>query len=106
MIFKIPFFTNMQQKKYKVEKTYLIDYFNINNRKYIGSKYRLLDFIEEIILNKVKKINTFCDIFAGTGVVANHFKQYSKQVIANDNLYSNYIAPKQHLKKFPKLYHT
>ncbi len=71
-----------------------IDTININNRKYLGSKYRLLHFLEKIILNQVERINTFIDGFAGTGVVANHFKKYSLKVISNDLLYSNYIINK------------
>lgn len=71
-----------------------IESFTINNRKYIGSKQRLLSFIEKIILQKCNIINIFIDGFAGTGVVANHFKQFSKKVISNDILYSNYVINK------------
>lgn len=69
--------------------------FDINNRKYLGSKYRLLDFIDSVVIkNCGKKIDVFLDIFSGTGVVANHFRKYSKKIIANDLLYSNYIINK------------
>jgi len=68
--------------------------FDINNRKYIGSKYKLLKFIENTILSKVAQINIFIDGFAGTGVVANHFKKYAKKIISNDMLFSNYIINK------------
>ena len=53
---------------------------------YIGSKFSLLDFIE----NSIKSVNSslddkiFCDIFAGTCAVGRHFKTKVKQVIAND----------------------
>ena len=66
-------------------------YFHIHNRKYLGSKTKLLPFIKEVILGDVKKIETFVDGFAGTGVVGNHFAPYSERVIANDLLYSNYV---------------
>jgi adenine-specific DNA-methyltransferase len=70
-------------------------YFDINNRKYIGSKNRLLDFLEKTILrNTSNEIGVFADIFSGTGVVANHFRKFSKQVISNDILYSNFIINK------------
>lgn len=71
-----------------------IDTFDINNRKYMGSKYRLLDFIEEVIRSNVAQIDTFADIFAGTGVVANRFRKHSRRVISNDTLYSNFVINK------------
>ena len=69
--------------------------FDINNRKYLGSKNRLLDFLENIIIpNTSKNIGVFLDIFSGTGVVANRFRKYSKKVIANDFLFSNFVINK------------
>lgn len=68
---------------------------DVSNRKYLGSKYRLLDFLENTILNNVKRdTGVFIDIFAGTGVVGNHFRKSFKKVIANDILFSNYITNK------------
>ena len=56
--------------------------FDVNNRKYLGSKYKLLDFLEEKITKNCnkndKKFDCFVDIFSGTGVVANHFRKFSK----------------------------
>jgi len=41
---------------------------------YIGSKLSLLDFLEESISKVVgKNCNTFCDLFAGTGIVGRYF---------------------------------
>ncbi len=71
-----------------------VETFDIQNRKYLGSKTRLLHFIEKVILNKVDNIDVFIDGFAGTGVVANHFKNFSNKIISNDFLYSNYIVNK------------
>jgi len=53
---------------------------------YIGSKKHLLDFIETNIKKEVGilKDKVFCDLFAGTGVVAEHFKSKVQKVIAND----------------------
>ena len=53
---------------------------------YIGSKFSLLDFLEEAVskCNIKKEDPVFCDIFSGTGVVANKFKENGFKVIAND----------------------
>ncbi len=53
---------------------------------YIGSKLRLLPFISETIINIVGDTTafTFAEPFAGTGVVARHFKSKVRHVIVND----------------------
>ena len=43
--------------------------FNIWNRRYTGSKYKLADWIKELI-EKNCKGKIFFDVFAGTGVVS------------------------------------
>lgn len=63
---------------------------NINNRRYLGNKYKLLPFIKSVIDSECKGIETFTDIFAGTGAVASAFQD--KQLITNDIMYSNYIC--------------
>lgn len=68
------------------------DKFSITNRRYIGSKTKLLNFIEKEIKKEIGEFNSFLDIFSGTGVVANHFNKKDIQVITNDLLYSNYIT--------------
>ena len=45
------------------------NYFELQNRRYLGNKYKLLGFMGDIILDKCGAMNSFCDIFAGTGVV-------------------------------------
>lgn len=65
--------------------------FNINNRRYLGSKFKLLSFIEEVIEKHCKNSNTFTDLFGGTGVVAHHFNK-SYQINVNDILLSNYLS--------------
>jgi adenine-specific DNA-methyltransferase len=54
---------------------------------YIGSKFKLSPWIQE----EIKKVagadlsqKTFCDIFAGTGIIGRTFKKEVKQVISND----------------------
>lgn len=63
---------------------------SINNRRYLGNKYKLLPFISEIVENECPNVNTIFDVFAGTGAVASAF--LDKTVILNDLLYSNYIS--------------
>lgn len=62
----------------------------INNRRYLGNKYRLLPFITETIKNECGKFETFADIFSGTGAVASAYTD--KKLITNDILYSNYLC--------------
>lgn len=60
---------------------------------YIGSKHSIIDFIEESIIDFAGDVKgkTFCDIFAGTGVVGKRFKLLGCNVIANDNQYYSYV---------------
>lgn len=69
-------------KEYKTTK--------INNRRYLGNKYKLIPFIKRVVENECKNINTVADIFAGTGAVASAF--IDKKIITNDIMYSNYIC--------------
>lgn len=62
----------------------------INNRRYLGNKYKLLPFITETIEKECGNINSFADIFSGTGAVASAY--IDKKIITNDILYSNYIC--------------
>lgn len=69
-----------------------IDTFTINNRRYLGSKFKVLDFIDKVVKENTKGVNTVADIFAGTGVVANLFHSQGKKIIVNDILHSNYVS--------------
>jgi adenine-specific DNA-methyltransferase len=62
----------------------------INNRRYLGNKYRLLPFIVDVVGKECKGVNIVADIFAGTGAVSYAFRE--KQLITNDIMYSNYIC--------------
>lgn len=62
----------------------------INNRRYLGNKYRILPFITKTIAENCGEFGTFADIFAGTGAVASAYTD--KKLITNDILYSNYIC--------------
>jgi len=61
----------------------------LHNRRYIGSKHKLIEWIFSII-NKECEGNSFADIFAGTGVVSAVAVKHFKKIILNDFLYSNY----------------
>lgn len=62
----------------------------INNRRYLGNKYKLLPFITDVVNNECRDIKNFADIFAGTGAVSSAFTD--KIIITNDLMYSNYIC--------------
>ncbi len=62
----------------------------INNRRYLGNKYKLLPFITRVVNEECSAVNTVADIFAGTGAVASAFTD--KKIITNDIMYSNYIC--------------
>ncbi len=65
-------------------------HFKINNRRYTGSKYKLLQWIKDTIDDETHKNDTFCDLFAGTGCVAEKFIDKNNLII-NDLLFSNNI---------------
>lgn len=68
--------------------------FSIHQRRYIGNKTKLSNWIMNIILSETKNCCSFCDIFAGTATVANEAFKYYDKVIVNDLLYSNNIIYK------------
>lgn len=72
-------------------------HFQLQNRRFLGNKYKLLGFIEDIANEKCNGFNVFCDIFAGTGVVGERFNEKNIKIIANDFLASNYIPLKAFL---------
>lgn len=64
----------------------------ISNRRYLGSKQKLIDFINGIIDSKVEYFSSFFEPFGGTGVVSNYYNNLDKKIIINDILYSNFVA--------------
>ena len=68
--------------------------FNIQNRRYLGNKFKLLNSIKELIKKKCGNYSSFIDLFSGTGVVANSFNSDKVKIITNDLLYSNYVIAK------------
>lgn len=65
--------------------------FKLSNRRYIGCKQKLLDWIFEQIHTKAPGSESLFDVFSGTGVVAERALGIFKKVIVNDLLYSNQI---------------
>ena len=63
---------------------------HINNRRYLGNKYKLLPFISSVAKQECEDVRSFADIFAGTGAVASAF--LDRVVVTNDIMYSNYIS--------------
>lgn len=62
----------------------------INNRRYLGNKYRLLPFITQVVNDHCPNVQVVADLFAGTGAVSSAFQD--RTIITNDILYSNYIS--------------
>jgi adenine-specific DNA-methyltransferase len=60
--------------------------------RFIGSKEKLLSFIQTALLNHVRK-ETSCigDLFCGTAIVSRLFKRLGYRVVANDNLNFCYV---------------
>jgi len=79
----------------KIQETYFHipqvkeNHFQLHNRRYIGNKYKLIEWIFSI-LDKECEGKSFTDIFAGTGVVAAVASKHFDEVILNDFLYSNH----------------
>ena len=73
--------------------------FNINNRRYTGSKYKIVPSIKKLIETECLNVTSFFDVFAGTGVVtAGLINNFSKFYI-NDFLYSNELIYKAFFEK-------
>ena len=74
---------------------------------YIGSKLKLCqDFLPSTIkgvCGEDLSQMTFCDIFAGTGIVGRTFKTSVKQVIANDIEYYSYVLNKNYIENHLEL---
>lgn len=74
-----------------LETEFKMEKIKISNRRYLGSKTRLLPFIENIVNENCHDCKSFFDVFGGTGVVGAHFNSRF-QIIENDLLLSNYYA--------------
>jgi len=68
---------------------------------YIGSKFSILEYIDNTIKDFVKPENddiVLCDIFSGTGTVGKYFKKKGYNIISNDIQYYSYITAKHFIE--------
>ncbi len=63
--------------------------FNIQNRRYTGSKLKITNWIKQIINKECKNCTSFFDVFAGTGIVSASLINTFSEFYINDFLYSN-----------------
>lgn len=63
----------------------------INNRRYTGSKYKLMPWIKDLILKHCPEHDSLFDVFGGTGVVSASLLDITQKTIINDFLYSNEV---------------
>lgn len=68
----------------------MVNTFNISNRRYLGNKYKLLDWIKSIVNENCTDVQSFFDVFSGTGSVASAF--IDKRLVVCDMMKSNYYA--------------
>jgi adenine-specific DNA-methyltransferase len=80
--------------KYSLVNFNGVNMFEINNRRYTGSKYKLKAWIESEILSNCKDCSSFCDLFSGTGVISATMLKHFNQIYINDFLVSNEIIYK------------
>ena len=72
--------------------------FDIWNRRYTGSKYKLSTWISDLIAANCDG-SSFCDIFAGTGIISYTMLGKMKTIYINDFLYSNEVIYKAFFKQ-------
>lgn len=68
-----------------------LHYFNIENRRYIGSKTKLMTWIAPILQKECVGATSFFDVFAGTGVVSHALLPHYDTFYINDFLYANEV---------------
>ena len=73
---------------------------------YIGSKYKLSEFInrsvKDVVGNDLSN-KVFCDLFAGTGIVGRNFKPEVKRIISNDIEYYSFVLNKNYIENYKPL---
>jgi adenine-specific DNA-methyltransferase len=73
---------------------------------YIGSKIKLLPWIEQVVADFSKKTleeSVFCDLFAGTHSVGKWFKPKVKQCISNDLEFYSFCFGKSYIERNSEL---
>lgn len=74
--------------------------FDIHNRRYTGSKYKLQDWIFDLVRQNCRG-QSFADLFAGTGVITSRFMADFNKLIVNDLLFSNWVVYKAFFENRP-----
>ncbi|OUQ31779.1 Dam family site-specific DNA-(adenine-N6)-methyltransferase [Massilimicrobiota timonensis] len=72
--------------------------FNIYNRRYVGNKNKLMEWISKLLKENCEG-ESFFDVFAGTGSVTNYELNNYKTFYINDFLYSNEVIFKGFFSK-------
>ncbi len=70
---------------------------NLESRRYIGNKAKLAMWIRETLLyntNGFRELDTFLDVFAGTGSIAKNMFGDFRKIIVNDILHANHVIYK------------
>lgn len=65
--------------------------FDIQNRRYTGNKFKLMNWISKLIDENCPNCHSFFDVFAGTGSVSDYVFDKYERIILNDFLFSNNI---------------
>jgi adenine-specific DNA-methyltransferase len=65
---------------------------------YLGSKQTLLPHLDAVIKPLLDKNTRFCDVFAGSGCVSNHYKHIVGSVVASDLELYSYVLNRALLK--------
>ncbi|WP_196029982.1 Dam family site-specific DNA-(adenine-N6)-methyltransferase [Longicatena caecimuris] len=65
--------------------------FELSNRRYLGSKTKLISFIHEVVNQNCSNVCSVLDLFGGTGVVGYSFND-DCSVLINDILKTNIVA--------------
>lgn len=82
-----------EKDKIKIDNHfYFEEMIDIYNRRYLGSKTKLIPFIKDIIKKYCGEYHSFFDVFGGTGVVAYNFNNPKVKIVINDLLRSNKMA--------------
>lgn len=74
--------------------------FEIWNRRYTGSKYKLSEWIVGLITDNCSG-SSFCDIFAGTAIMSKQMADRVDKLYINDFLFSNEVIYKAFFEQTP-----
>lgn len=78
----------------RLQNKEMLIYMNIHNRRYTGSKYKLMDWIKGLLIRDCPGCKSFFDVFGGTGVVTASVLDMYENITINDFLFSNEVIYK------------